>query len=322
MQGDARVIEYLNRGLRHELAAINQYWLHYRLLDNWGYRALAKKWRQESIEEMQHADKIVERIIFLDGFPNMQVIDPLRIGQNVKEVLDCDLAAEMSARALYQEAATPCHAGAQTNEDPENYAERPRGLTRLGSFLMSARGTPLPTEGRLSGRVDHEPSEARPAAARSALLLRSLRQTSRLEPLGPHRRTSRTLAPLENWQSQAQACDRADARGAGSPRQLPHRHRAGFRHRRGRDGALVDARRAAGHHARVGIVRRRLGHRCHQGAQTSKRDAAQRALRRASRSFQGRSRIRRSLHLERHHLGRAPAERRLDRRRSARPRHL
>src|SRR5215813_12699298 len=110
MQGDARVIEYLNRGLRHELAAINQYWLHYRLLDNWGYRDLAKKWRQESIEEMQHADKIVARIIFLDGFPNMQVIDPLRIGQNVREVLDCDLAAEMSARALYQEAATHCHA--------------------------------------------------------------------------------------------------------------------------------------------------------------------------------------------------------------------
>jgi bacterioferritin len=110
MQGDARVIEFLNRGLRHELAAINQYWLHYRLLDNWGYRALAKKWRQESMEEMQHADKIVERIIFLDGFPNMQVIDPLRIGQNVREVLDCDLAAEMSARALYQEAATHCHA--------------------------------------------------------------------------------------------------------------------------------------------------------------------------------------------------------------------
>ena len=110
MQGDARVIEFLNRGLRHELAAINQYWLHYRLLDNWGYRALAKKWRQESIEEMQHADKIVVRIIFLDGFPNMQVIDPLRIGQNVREVLDCDLAAEMSARALYQEAATHCHA--------------------------------------------------------------------------------------------------------------------------------------------------------------------------------------------------------------------
>jgi bacterioferritin len=110
MQGDVRVIEYLNRGLRHELAAINQYWLHYRLLDNWGYRALAKKWRKESIEEMEHADKIVQRIIFLDGFPNMQVLDPLHIGQTVREVLDCDLDAEMRARALYEEAATHCHA--------------------------------------------------------------------------------------------------------------------------------------------------------------------------------------------------------------------
>jgi len=109
MKGDAKVIEYLNRGLRHELAAINQYWLHYRLLDNWGFKALAKQWRKESIEEMEHADKLVARIIFLEGFPNMQVLDPLRIGQNVKEVLDCDLQAEHSARNLYQEAATHCH---------------------------------------------------------------------------------------------------------------------------------------------------------------------------------------------------------------------
>ena len=109
MKGDPGVIDFLNKGLRHELTAINQYWLHYRLLDNWGYKALAKQWRKESIEEMQHADKLVERIIFLDGFPNMQVLDPLHIGQNVKEVLDCDLAAEMSARLLYQEAATHCH---------------------------------------------------------------------------------------------------------------------------------------------------------------------------------------------------------------------
>jgi len=109
MKGDAKVIEYLNRGLRHELAAINQYWLHYRLLENWGLKALAKQWRKESIEEMEHADKIVARIIFLEGFPNLQVLDPLRIGQNVKEVLDCDLQAEHSARNLYQEAATHCH---------------------------------------------------------------------------------------------------------------------------------------------------------------------------------------------------------------------
>jgi bacterioferritin len=109
MRGDTTVIEYLNKALRSELASINQYWLHYRLLENWGYRDLAKKWRKESIEEMEHADKIVHRIIFLDGFPNMQVLDPLRIGQNVREVLDCDLATEMAARALYEEAATYCH---------------------------------------------------------------------------------------------------------------------------------------------------------------------------------------------------------------------
>jgi bacterioferritin len=109
MKGDSKVIEYLNKGLRSELTAINQYWIHYRMLDNWGYRELAKKWRKESIEEMQHADKFTVRIIFLEGFPNMQVIDPLHIGQNVKEVLESDLQSEYSARALYQEAATYCH---------------------------------------------------------------------------------------------------------------------------------------------------------------------------------------------------------------------
>jgi bacterioferritin len=108
MKGDAKVIEYLNKGLRSELTAINQYWIHYRMLDNWGYKDLAKKWRKESIEEMQHADKFTVRIIFLEGFPNMQVLDPLHIGQNVKEVLECDLQAEIGARALYQEAATYC----------------------------------------------------------------------------------------------------------------------------------------------------------------------------------------------------------------------
>jgi bacterioferritin len=109
MQGDAKVIDYLNKGLRHELTAINQYWLHYRILDNWGLKEMAKVWRKESIEEMEHADKFTARILFLEGFPNMQVLDPLRIGQNVKEILECDLAAEHSARSLYQEAATYCH---------------------------------------------------------------------------------------------------------------------------------------------------------------------------------------------------------------------
>ncbi len=76
MQGDAKVIDYLNKALRHELTAINQYWLHYRFLDNWGLRDMAKVWRKESIEEMEHADKLTERILFFDGFPNMQVLDP------------------------------------------------------------------------------------------------------------------------------------------------------------------------------------------------------------------------------------------------------
>ena len=109
MQGDPKVIDYLNKGLRHELTAINQYWLHYRLLDNWGLLEMAKVWRKELIEEMHHADRFTDRILFLDGFPNMQVLDPLRIGQNVKEIIECDLAAEHSARNLYQEAATYCH---------------------------------------------------------------------------------------------------------------------------------------------------------------------------------------------------------------------
>jgi bacterioferritin len=78
---DPKVIDYLNQALRHELTAVNQYWLHYRLLDNWGYKALAKQWRRkESIEEMQHADKLIERIIFLDGFANMQTLESIHIG--------------------------------------------------------------------------------------------------------------------------------------------------------------------------------------------------------------------------------------------------
>ena len=84
MKGDPKVIDYLNKGLRSELTAINQYWLHYRLLDNWGLKEMAKQWRKESIEEMVHADRFTDRILFLDGFPNMQVLDPLRIGQNVE----------------------------------------------------------------------------------------------------------------------------------------------------------------------------------------------------------------------------------------------
>ena len=108
MKGNPKVIEYLNKALTHELTAVNQYWLHYRLLEDWGFTKLAKKERAESIEEMQHADKLIARIIFLEGFPNLQHIDPLMIGQNIKEILECDLKAEYSARALYMEARAAC----------------------------------------------------------------------------------------------------------------------------------------------------------------------------------------------------------------------
>src|ERR1700752_5540960 len=108
MKGNPRVIEYLNKALTHELTAVNQYWLHYRLLDDWGFTRLAKKERAESIEEMQHADKLVDRIIFLEGFPNMQHMAPLMIGQDIKEVLECDLRGEFNARDLYTRAREIC----------------------------------------------------------------------------------------------------------------------------------------------------------------------------------------------------------------------
>jgi bacterioferritin len=109
MKGHDRVIEYLNKGLRSELTAVSQYWLHYRLTEDWGFTKLAKKEREESIEEMRHADRFIERIIFLEGHPNLQTLDPLMIGQNIKEVLECDLRAEYGARDLYKEAYKVCH---------------------------------------------------------------------------------------------------------------------------------------------------------------------------------------------------------------------
>jgi bacterioferritin len=108
MKGDKKVIEYLNRALRIELTAVSQFWLHYRLQKDWGYGKLAKKMREESIEEMEHADKLIDRIIFLEGHPNLQTLDPLRIGENVRETLTCDLDAEMEAVALYSEARKYC----------------------------------------------------------------------------------------------------------------------------------------------------------------------------------------------------------------------
>ncbi|MFB2532480.1 bacterioferritin [Paracoccus sp. p4-l81] len=108
MKGDAKVIEYLNAALRSELTAVSQYWLHYRLQEDWGYGRIADKSRAESIEEMNHADRLIARIIFLEGHPNLQKLDPLRIGQDIRETLEADLAGEHDARNLYMEARDHC----------------------------------------------------------------------------------------------------------------------------------------------------------------------------------------------------------------------
>ena len=108
MKGNKDVIAALNEALKLELGAINQYWLHFRMLDDWGYTKLAKKERKESIEEMEHADKIVARILFLEGHPNLQHVAPLMIGQNLKEVLECDLKGEQIAREAYAKSREVC----------------------------------------------------------------------------------------------------------------------------------------------------------------------------------------------------------------------
>jgi bacterioferritin len=104
MKGDAKVIEFLNEALKNELTAVNQYWLHYRMLDNWGLAKLADFERHESIDEMKHADRLSERILFLEGLPNFQLLGRLRIGETVEEILKADLALEYEALPLLKDA--------------------------------------------------------------------------------------------------------------------------------------------------------------------------------------------------------------------------
>ena len=104
MQGDSKVIEFLNRALTNELTAINQYWLHYRVLHHWGVAKLAEYERHESIDEMKHADVLAERILFLDGLPNFQALHKLKVGETVEEILRADLALEMEAVPLLKDA--------------------------------------------------------------------------------------------------------------------------------------------------------------------------------------------------------------------------
>jgi bacterioferritin len=104
MKGDPQVIDYLNKALTNELTAINQYWLHYRVLDDWGVTRLAAYERKESIEEMDHADKLAARILFLDALPNFQAIHNLRVGETVEEILKADMALENDAIPLLRDA--------------------------------------------------------------------------------------------------------------------------------------------------------------------------------------------------------------------------
>ena len=108
MKGDAKVLELLNEALRNELTAVNQYWLHYRMLDNWGVHRLAEFERHESIDEMKHADELSERILFLDGLPNFQMLGRLRIGEKVEEVLRADLELELEAVGQLKGAIAHC----------------------------------------------------------------------------------------------------------------------------------------------------------------------------------------------------------------------
>ncbi len=117
MRGDPQVIELLNEALKNELTAVNQYWLHYRMLDHWGIYKLAQFERHESIDEMKHADQLSERILFLDGLPNFQLLGRLRIGETVEEVLKSDLALEIEAVEQLKRAVGYC-------EEVKDYVSR------------------------------------------------------------------------------------------------------------------------------------------------------------------------------------------------------
>ena len=152
---DPQIIVFLNRALRNELTAINQYFLHAKMFKDWGFTKLAEHEHSESIDEMKHADALIERILFLDGLPNLQDLGKLLIGQDVKEMLECDLALESEAMPMLREAIAGCEAAGdyvsrelferilESEEEHVDWLETNLGLIEkmgLANYLQSQAG--------------------------------------------------------------------------------------------------------------------------------------------------------------------------------------